>query len=160
MDTNNFELTCSQITAISFNGSFMITPGEDYQLPPTFRQNGSTWTMTLQADRKNSPPVASSYNSVTGGPGHQYAETFIDQSPEALNFYFGTVVTFQVGGAAVPLTLYFGQGHSGFNNNWWIGGTTVFNNGGSQPVLVVSGANGSVTFNIQADVSSMTLTPA
>lgn len=159
MDTNNFELTCSQITAISYNGSFQITPGEDYELPPTFRQNGSTWTMTLQADRSNSSPVANSYNSVTGGLGHQYAETFIDQSPEALNFYFGTVVTFQVGGAAVQVTLYFGQGHSGFNNNWWIGGTTVYNNGG-QPVLVVNGPSGSVTFNIQADVSSMTLTPA
>ncbi len=160
MDTNNFDLTNPQISSITYiDGSFVITSGEAFQLPPTFQRQGSsaTWEFTVKADRKNSSPVADSFINASGGAGHQYADTFIDEIPEELNFYFGTVVTFLIDGQSIPVTLYFGQGHRGTRNNWWIGGQGVQNNGNPEPLLQVTNGTVGATYRIDADISSMTL---
>lgn len=160
MDSNTFELIGAPITGITYiDGSFAITAGEEFALPPTFSNEGSTWFMNVEADRSNSAPVAQSFNAITGGPGHQFADSFVDKSPEELNFYFGTVVTFSIGGASIPVTLYFGQGHRFASNNWWIGGEAVQSGDARGPVLVVSNGTIQAVFGIQAQTSAMTLVP-
>ncbi len=160
MDTNDFELINAQITGITYiENSFVITQGEEFALPPTFGRQGSTWTMTVLADRKGSPQVAQAFDSKAGGPQHEFADSFVDQSPEELNFFFGAVVTFEVAGSSIPLTLYFGQGHRGLRNNWWIGGSAV-QSADKESVLVVGGGPNPIVYRIDAGISTMTLVPA
>lgn len=123
IDTNNVTLTGSDITYIEYiEGSFCITEGQTGSPPPQIMQSGSEWTMTIQANRQDSSPVANKFNSVTGGSGHVYPTwAMTDRSPAQLNFYFGVNVT--AGSATV--SLYLGQGHTGLDNNWWIGGSTL-----------------------------------
>jgi hypothetical protein len=160
MDSNDFKLTSSQITSISYiPGSFVITEGESGSPPPTFTKSGSTWTINIGADRSNSTPVAQSFNTATGGATHEYTNASGDKSPSQLNFYFGVNITFDVGGTSATVPVYLGQGHYATSNNWWIGGNTVFNAG--TPVLhVVSGSVILETLKITGDGSyTMTLTP-
>lgn len=157
--SNDFNLTCSQITAMSYiEGSFDITEGESSSPPPTFEQNANTWNVNIAADRKNSSPVADSFNTMTGGATHEYTNASGDKSPEELNFYFGVVVTFNVNGTPIPVTIYLGQGHYVAHNNWWIGGNTVINTG--DPLLQVIDQDEVVaTYAITGSGSySMTLT--
>lgn len=160
MDSNDFNLTSSQLTAMSYvEGSFVITEGESSSPPPTFKKNGSTWTITIGADRKNSSPVADSFNSKTGGSLHEYTNASGDKSPEQLNFYFGVVLTFNVNNVTVPVTVYLGQGHYTANNNWWIGGNPVVNDG-SPHLNVISGGQILEVLKITGSGNySMTLTP-
>ena len=123
IDSNTVQIRGSMINDIQYvDGTFQITQGQLYQLPPTIVQSGSEWNITVLANRHNSSPVANDFNIATGGSGHEYAGwTFEDTSPAELNFYFGVDLTF--GSETVPVHL--GQGHTGFNNNWWIGGSAV-----------------------------------
>ena len=123
IDTNNVTLTGSTITDIEYiEGSFCITDGETGSPPPQIMQSGSEWTMTIQANRQNSSPVATKFNGVTGGAGHVYPSwAMTDRSPAQLNFYFGVNVT----AGSATISLYLGQGHTGLDNNWWIGGTAL-----------------------------------
>jgi hypothetical protein len=158
--SNDFTLTNSQITAMSYiEGTFVITEGESSSPPPTFEQNDNTWTVNIAADRKNSSLVANLFNSKTGGANNEYTNASGDTSPEELNFYFGVVVTFNVKGTPIPVTIYLGQGHYVAHNNWWIGGNTVVNTG--TPLLQVIDQDQVVeTFEITGSGSySMTLTP-
>lgn len=160
MDSNTFNLTSSQLTAISYvEGSFFITEGESSSPPPTFAKNGSTWTITIGANRKGSEPVANSFNEKSGGSFHEYTNASGDKSPEELNFYFGVILTFNVSNVMVPVTVYLGQGHYTANNNWWIGGNSIYNDG--SPVLnVISGGQILEVLRITGSGNySMTLTP-
>lgn len=160
MDSNDFKLTSSQITGISYiEGSFVVTEGQSASPPPKFTQNGATWTINISANRKNSPSVAQSYNSKTGGATHEYTNSSGDKSPEQLNFYFGVNITFLVNGASVVVPVYLGQGHHGSTNNWWFGGNTVINTG--DPLLhVISGNRILETLRITGSGAyTMTLTP-
>jgi hypothetical protein len=147
IDINNVTLTGSSITEINYiDGSFDITEGEASSPPPQITQSGSEWTIGIQANRQNSSLVATKFNSVTGGAGHVYPTwAMTDRSPDQLNFYFGINVT----AGADTVSLYLGQGHTGLDNNWWIGGSALavqsidvaaqLTIGGSTVPLVVGG---------------------
>jgi hypothetical protein len=147
IDINNVTLTGSDITEIDYiDGSFDITAGQASSPPPQITQSGSEWTIGIQANRENSSLVAKKFNSVTGGAGHVYPTwAMTDRAPAELNFYFGINVS--VG--ADTVSLYLGQGHTGLDNNWWIGGSALavqstdvaarLTIGGSAIPLVVSG---------------------
>ncbi len=162
MDSNEFKLTSADIVSISYlEGSFVITEGQSGSPPPTFVQNGSTWTITIGANRKNSKPVAQSFNQKTGGALHAYTNASGDTQPQELNFYFGIVATFNINGQLVPMTFYIGQGHYTFNNNWWLGGNNVLNKDSNPLFNVISGGNIVQTYDISGSGNySMTLTPA
>lgn len=157
--SNDFNLTCADIIAISYlEGSLVITEGQSSSPPPTFSKKGSTWTMNIAADRSNSTPVAQSFTDKTGGALHEYTNAGGDKSPKQLNFYFGVVATFQVGNASVPMTFYVGQGHYTTNNNWWLGGNNVLYSGGDPLFNVISGGSILATYKISGDGNySMTL---
>jgi hypothetical protein len=162
--SNDFNLICSDVTAMSYlSGSFVITDGESASPPPTFSHDSktSTWTVNIAADRSGSTDVANSFNAKTGGSLHNYTNASGDKSPEKLNFYFGVVATFAVGGQSVPVTFYLGQGHYGTSNNWWLGGNNVLYSGGDPLFNVVSGSTILATYKISGSGSyTMTLTPA
>jgi hypothetical protein len=123
IDVNNVTLTGSDITEIDYiDGSFCITDGQAGSPPPQIVQSGSEWTITIQANRESSSAVASNFNGLTGGAGHVYPTWAItDRSPAQLNFCFGINVSAGSG----TVSLYLGQGHTGLDNNWWIGGSTL-----------------------------------
>lgn len=157
--SNEFNLTCSSITSMSYlPGSFVITEGQAGSPPPTFVKKGSTWTLTIGADRSNSAPVAESFNGKTGGSLHNYTNASGDKSPDELNFYLGVVANFDVAGQSVPMTFYLGQGHYGLSNNWWLGGNNVLYAGGDPLFNVISGGTILATYKLSGHGSySMTL---
>jgi hypothetical protein len=123
IDVNNITLTGSDITEIDYiESSFDITEGEASSPPPQIVQSGSEWTITIQANRETSSQVANEFNTLTGGAGHVYPTwALTDRSPAQLNFYFGINVSTE----ADTVSLYLGQGHTGLDNNWWIGGSAL-----------------------------------
>jgi hypothetical protein len=142
MTSNDINITCSQITGMQYlANSLYITKGEASAPPPTFVNNKETWTITIKADRKGSAPVADSFDIKSGGSAHEYdiAGEQSGKRPDALNFYFGVVITFNVNNVMANVTVYLGQGHNAGDNNWWIGGESVVNdNDGSHHLSVIS----------------------
>jgi hypothetical protein len=161
MDSNDYKLTCADIIAMSYlPGSFIITDGQSSKPPPTFTKNGSTWTVSIDANRKNSSAVADSFNQKTGGALHEYTNSSGDKSPKEMNFYFGVEATFLVNGNHVSVTFYIGQGHYTSNNNWWIGGNNILNKGGNPLFNVISNGTIVSTYDISGSGNyTMELTP-
>jgi hypothetical protein len=154
---NKVTLTGATIRSVNYiSGSFVITDGEDSKLPPKISSQGDVWTIEVEADRKGSKPVADKYVDTVGGVGHLAAKGGGDR-PDALNFYYGLTVGFDVRGTTYPVTIYLAQGHFGTTNNWWFGGQNYFS-AGSQ--LAVIGNNQVLeTLKIGLDTSAFTLTP-
>ncbi|HEU0015618.1 MAG TPA: hypothetical protein VFQ45_18215 [Longimicrobium sp.] len=141
MSSNSVTLTSPLISNVTYvNGSLVITEGESASPPPNISKNGSTWTLTLEADRQGSESVASSFVNATGGELHEYAPDGGGGTPEKLNFFYQATVTFQVGAAALPVNVFLAQGHYSTTNNWWIGGSSVVNVDDT-PLLIVVGNN-------------------
>jgi hypothetical protein len=132
MDSNTVTITGSMIANITFvSGSIVVTSGQSSSNTVSIGQDGSEWTLVLLANRQGSSTVANEFNVACGGTPpsqHEYCPTAsFDTSPGSLNFYFGIIITINVpnnGQIALPI-IYLGQGHTGFNNNWWIGGNAV-----------------------------------
>lgn len=135
MSSNEVTITSALIQNIEFiPGSVVITSGEKFKEPPTISHSGDKWSITLEADRSGSKPVADSFNSVNGGSIHEYAPDGggTGHTPNELNFYFGVRITFR---DFPPTTVYFAQGHYSTTNNWWIGANAVINTG--QPMFLL-----------------------
>jgi len=156
--SNSVTLTSSLISNVSYiNGSLVITEGEDASPPPTITRSGTTWTITLEADRSGSATVATSFNNATGGENHEYAPDGGGGTPDKLNFYYQVTITFTVDGTAVPVNVYLAQGHYSLTNNWWIGGNTVINIG--DPLLLVISNNAiKAALKISGSTSSFNFT--
>jgi hypothetical protein len=125
MDSNTVTFTGSMIYAISYIEDSFVPVGQG-EPPPTISQSGFEWTLTIPANHNNSSSAAASFNAQSGGPAHEYSEgTWSDDSPAELHFFFGVTVTVLLYPGQQDITLYFGQGHTGLRNNWWIGGSNV-----------------------------------
>ncbi|MGO4213575.1 alkaline phosphatase family protein [Terriglobus sp. YAF25] len=113
------------ISSISYvSGSLVITDGQPSQTPPTISFSDGTFTITLEAGREKSTPVADAFNSNCGNDSaKEYAPFGGGETPEELNFMFAVVIQFSIGAA---VTVYLGQGHAAARNNWWIGGSAIF----------------------------------
>lgn len=156
---NEVELESPLITAVSYvDGSLVISEGEASEPPATISRDGSTWTVALEADRHKTSEVAGSFDGATGGELHQYAPSGGGGTPDELNFYFAVNVAFQIQGKTVTTRLYLAQGSYALTNNWWIGGSSVVNDGEPDLVLV---ANDQVVavLRISGDHDSFVFTP-
>ena len=114
------------IASISYvPGSLQISSGQPSQVPPLINVNNNVWEITLEAGRHKTLVVAMAFNNLCGGKGKEYAPSGGGGgTPKELNFFFGVILNF-LNGAAV--TIYVGQGSYGTTNNWWIGGSAIFN---------------------------------
>jgi hypothetical protein len=155
--SNDVTVTGSMITGMSYiPGSFSITSGESSTPPPTFKQDGTTWTITIGADRKSSSGVANGFNSVCGGANHEYAPSGGGGTPSEMNFYFGVDMTIKTDAGSVQVAVYFGQGNYMLTNNWWIGGNGVINY--DKPVLLaISNNQVQMTMALSGGTSSFNL---
>jgi len=159
--SNTMTLTGSMIAGMEYvSGSFSITSGQSYSLPPTFSQSGSTWTITVLADRSKSSGPATAFINATSGAGHQYsASQSPGDQPSELNFSFGVNLLVNVGSSTVSVPVYFGQGNYSLTNNWWIGGNTLLS---VAPVLLQAISNNTVQaiYNVSGSgAGSFTLAP-
>lgn len=132
--SNTVKISSPQISIDSItyiDNSLVITAGEDSSPPPTFSQDGDTWTITLQANRKGSEDVADKFSGKVGGASHEYAPDGggTGKTPGQLNFYFGVTINFKLKGGTVPVNVYLAQGSYNLTNNWWIGANGVVNTG-------------------------------
>jgi hypothetical protein len=131
MDSNVVTLSGIDISDIGYvDGSFVITPGQDWLPPLTIARTSEVWTLTALANHQGSSGVAAQFYTATGGQvgpvSHAWSPNATsDLTPTELNFYFA--VTLLLGRSAAA-TIYLGQGHIGFphdQNNWWIGGESI-----------------------------------
>lgn len=112
------------IGSISYvTGSFVITSGQPYDVPPSISGANGVFKITLEAGRKGSTPVANTFNSKCGGSAKEYAPSGGGGTPKELNFMYAVTINFQSGGSAM---VYLAQGHYATVNNWWIGGDPIF----------------------------------
>jgi hypothetical protein len=127
VDSNSVLICGTNIYGLEYMAdSFRITEGQIGQPPPTFAQTASGWNITIMANRQNSSPIADSFMNMTGGVDHVYSTYSVeDKSPAELNFYFGVYLNIEVNATFYSIPLYLGQGHTGLDNNWWIGGNAV-----------------------------------
>lgn len=149
--TNGVWITAPMVTAMAYvEGTFYITDGEDYQLPPTIVPPSGTngWHILLSADRKSSSSVAAEFAVLTGGPPHEFAPGQ-DDAPKELNFCYGINMTFQIDASTTTTaTLYFAQGSYFTTNNWWIGGANLTRNDEDSATLVVSNGSKRMTLTV------------
>lgn len=113
------------LKCLHFSGAYMATAGQACSLPPRVVQSGRKFTVTFDCNRKASSAVASSFNALCGGVAHEYAASHGGGTPNDLNFYFGLTACFSTTHGDAEATFYMAQGHSGGDNNWWIGGNVV-----------------------------------
>jgi hypothetical protein len=159
--SNSVTLASPLIRSITYiNDSLVVTQGEDFSVPPHISQSGSTWTITLQADRSGSEDVANRFNNTVGGAYHAYAPNGggTGKQPGTLNFYFEVIVAFYIGGNVVTQHIHLGQGHFSLTNNWWIGSNHVVNTG-SPMLLVINGNTIKEILNLSGGTSSFAFAP-
>lgn len=121
------------------NDSTHVTSGEKFEVPPTIKQSGRVFTITLQADRKGSSSTADSFNASSGGTAFEYAPSGGGGTPDKLNFWFTLQLNFRTAQGDASVQLNIAQGHYATTNNWWIGGAIVTS---SVPSLNIPVGNG------------------
>jgi hypothetical protein len=139
---------------ITYNGFYDVSDGQPAYPPPTISGGGGQWTITFNAGRQNTTPVADKFHALSGGRGHEFSPfDSHNDHPKQLNFFFG--VNIQIQSAVV--TALLGQGNAGLNNNWWIGSEFVNatpKTGSAQFVCNVGGQI--VKLNIIGDAETFT----
>lgn len=141
------------ISGISYvNGSLVITSGQPYDVPPSISSSNGVHKITLHAGREGSESVANTFNNTCGGSANEYAPDGGGGTPDKLNFFFGVTISFTTGGSA---TVYLGQGHFAFTNNWWIGGAPVFSE--DVPRLEYTSGNTVYTFEMSGNEDTFDL---
>lgn len=148
--TNSLSLDATFLTSISFGGQSSITNGQPTSGQPSATENtDGGWTITWVCGRKGSSDVAQSFqNWCTAGTASDASQKMytpivgVDNQPTDLNFAFSMNLsgTFQ-DGENFSCVLYFGQGHSGSMNNWWIG----------SPSVTYGGNYGTATLTVKGD---------
>ena len=120
------------ITGVSPNGVWLVSPGQPSNPPPVVTpQTGGTgngWNIEFDAGRQQTSYVASQFNNLCGA--NECVNTGLGAtSPTGLNFYFGLDLTLESNGNTATVTVYMAQGSDGLDNNWWIGGDNISNQG-------------------------------
>lgn len=152
---NKVVIKADSIKSIDYiNHSLVITSGQPSSPPPSISRSGNKWTIDMNCGRHGDSSVAGQFTSISGGAGHVYCPTaWSDKTPGKLNFYFGVRVGFSLSDQTCNVHLYFGQGHVGLRNNWWIGSRNLANgkkrilvalsppSGNTEQVFTVSGGN-------------------
>lgn len=160
--SNKVSIKCNTITSISYiHESLVITNGQPSSPPPTISQSGDEWSVTMDCGRKGSSPVAGQYTNLCGGVGHiTCPSAWSDTSPANLNFFFGTRVKFTINSIDYTTNIYFGQGHVGVRNNWWIGGPNIAYSSSNALLVFFSPETNKVVqvYAITGGVSDFTLT--
>lgn len=133
MDNNELKLNFNGLSKVSFSvEEFSITDEQDYTpmdgnpaLPKvTVTDKGKgLFILTIEADRKGSKKVANQFKNWVGDENHCIAKTKDDELPGSLNFAMKGTLTLTGSDVSYPFKdVVIAQGHSGVNNNWWIGG--------------------------------------
>lgn len=82
------------ITMSFIPGSLHVSEGQPSDPTPKFSKVGNVFTISLEAGRHNTQPIAQTFNTLTGGKNNEYAPfKEIDDSPSDLNFMFGDSIT-------------------------------------------------------------------
>ncbi|MGR3907853.1 hypothetical protein Q3A80_12475 [Burkholderia sp. SR8] len=129
MDSNSVTLSIDSpytISSINYiDNSLVVSANQNHdpapEIPPPVN---NVWTLTLNSDRDNTSPVATSFNNIAGGASHAYTPLnwSLGGAPGALNFYFG--VNISIGSETI--VVYLGQGQWGAAHyNWWIGSSAL-----------------------------------
>jgi len=142
--------------------SLVITSGQPSTPPVTITKLNNVWTLTLNAGRSKTTPVANAFNEVCGGANNEYAPSGGGGTPSQLNFFFQIVIDFLIGDESGSVTIYLAQGSYGSwidpTNNWWIGGANInYANGQPQIFCEVPGIIG--TMPLSGGTSSFTVGP-
>lgn len=149
--SNGVWITAPMVTAMTYvEGSFHITDGEGYELPPNIVSPSGTngWQILLSAQRKASSSVAADFASLAGGTPHEFAPGQ-DAAPKELNFCYGINMTFQINASTTTMvTLYLAQGSYLATNNWWIGGANLTRNDEDSATLVVGSGSNQMTITV------------
>ena len=117
---NVLDIGTSQSVSFTWDGGYSITSGQPWGGVSTgsgVSGGGSGLNIDVEAGRKGSPQVAQWFTSRTSTMISS-AEWGADSFPRELNFAFTGTLT--INGTEYPVVI--GQGHSGTDNNWWIGG--------------------------------------
>lgn len=149
------------VTNISYvEDSLVISSGQPSTPPVTITKLNNVWTLTLNAGRSKTTPVATAFNEACGGANNEYAPSGGGGTPSQLNFFYQIVIEFLIAGEAGSVTVYLAQGSYGSfidpTNNWWIGSESIsYANGQPQLTCEVSGtiatmplSGGTSSFNI------------
>jgi phospholipase C len=135
------------IRSISYvTGSLVITSGQPSDVPPKISGSNGVFTITLEAGREDSKPVANSFNTSSGGSSKEYAPKGGVGAAEKLNFMYAVILNFLSGES---VTLYLAQGSFAGHNNWWIGGSPIFSL--DKPRLEYTSGNTVYTLALLAD---------
>jgi len=134
------------------DGSLVVTSGQPSKVPPSISSKNGTYTITLEAGRSKSKPVANAFNSQSGGSAKEYAPSGGGGTPNELNFMFAVIFSFDTGGTE---KIYFGQGSFSTTNNWWIGGSSIFSL--DRPRLEHTSGNKIYTFSLSGDQDTFNL---
>lgn len=148
------------------NGIWMVSDGQPFTPPPTVTRNlaptVNSFTIEFDAGRDDTSAVADQFNTFCGGAGNEWCTNSpFASSPGELNFFFGLTLWLEATEGSAEVTVYLGQGNSGFANNWWIGGSCISKSGlltatiGGQTVNLSIKSNEINSFDFQfADASS------
>jgi hypothetical protein len=70
------------------DGSFAISSGQPYDLPPVIQQNTDVWTIDMNCGRHKTTPIANGFTELSGGMDYVYNPfAKSDRVPAELNFY-------------------------------------------------------------------------
>lgn len=140
---NVLDIGSSQDVTFTWDGGYSITSGQPWGgvTVDSGTPNGGGVTITAEAGRSGSTEVAQWFAARSSLAVADNQGT--DNLPEELNFAFTGTLT--INGEEFPVVI--GQGHTGVDNNWWIGGQgagwsdSVFGQtvATSTPVLVTPG---------------------
>jgi hypothetical protein len=160
---NEFTLTCSSITNISYIAdSAVVSSGQPYDTPPEIETKGDDeWKITFKSGRHKTKSVADSFKSIVGNTTYaMITASSGDKTPDELNFFFGLDLSIKLpnGGALDTLPIYLGQGSNAFHNDWWLGARALVN---ASDAYLLATQSGQVAWRAKVDMSnsSMSLSP-
>ena len=138
-------------------GSLHVSEGQPSdpapKVPPP---DGNVFTISLEAGRQDTQPIAQTFNTLSGGKNNEYAPfKEVDDSPSELNFMFGLELQFAFEGGTGSASVYLAQGHVLGVNNWWIGGPNISNFG--EPKLLYTAGINDVTLGLSGTHDSFTM---
>lgn len=86
----------NRITSILFiPGSLHVSESQPSDPAPKILRDGNVFTISLEAGRHNTQPIAQTFNTLSGGKNNEYAPfKEVDDSPSDLNFMFGVELQF------------------------------------------------------------------
>lgn len=116
---NDLDIESSMSLAFSWDGNYSITSGQPWGgVTTTNGTPGGGSGIVIDADGGRSGSTGPAQWFMAHSQGPVMGEDSATNTPGDLNFAFTGTLT--IDGHQYPVVI--GQGHSGMNNNWWIGG--------------------------------------